>query len=109
MLTRRKSLRTTFYTSAINPIVMSYVFSPHSHSQSHPVAVTNSNLINEKELEMNKTKSNKPLIAPSIECQLLLNILAHDDLDEEAIAALSRHVLTMNHAHITKRNSKHEQ
>jgi hypothetical protein len=73
------------------------------------VTVTNSNPINEMELEMNKTKSNKPLIAPSIECQLLLNILAHDDLDDEAIAALSRHVLTINHAHITKRNSKHEQ
>ena len=61
------------------------------------------------ELEMNKTKSNKPLIAPSIECQLLLNILAHDDLDEESIATLSRHVLTINHAHITKRNSNHDQ
>ena len=58
---------------------------------------------------MNKTKFNKPLIAQSIECQLLLNILAHDDLDDEAIAALSRHVLTINHAHITKRNSNHEQ
>ena len=98
---------------------MSYVFPPYSHSQSqsvtyskshhHPVTVINSNPINEKELEMNKTKSNKPLIAPSIECQLLLNILAHDDLDDEAIAALSRHVLTINHAYITKRNSNHEQ
>ena len=58
---------------------------------------------------MSKIKSNKPLIEPATECQLLLNILAYDELDDVSIAHLSRQVLNLNYAHITKRNSKHDQ
>ncbi len=57
---------------------------------------------------MNNAKPIYPLITDSMQCELILNIIAHEDLDDASIAHLSRQVLNLNHAHISQGLAKYE-